>query len=212
VTRIKICGLTESTDCSNAVKAGAHMLGFNFWPGSKRHITAEQASELMARVPDTITKVGLFVDAEPALVRAVLAGCSLDLLQFHGNESPEYCRQFGQPYMKAFRLSDNSVVARIPDYLEHNEHPFLVDAYVPGEVGGTGRQISLELALMARECGDCMVLAGGLNPQNVAAAVAATEPWAVDVASGVESSPGRKTLKQLSAFVAAVKTQDAQGN
>ena len=209
MTRVKICGIRSQEDSEAAVTAGAQMLGFNFWPGSKRFLHPEDAAPITSSIAPEITRVGLFVDASEDTVRDTLAVCSLDLLQFHGDETPAYCRQFGRPFMKAFRLRDEKTLDCVGDYLDAPDQPYLIDAYVPGVAGGSGRMIPLELARLARSKGDCMVLAGGLTPENVGQAVHAIRPWAVDVASGVESAPGTKAPEQIAHFVAEVRRVDA---
>ncbi|MFT7625809.1 MAG: phosphoribosylanthranilate isomerase [Myxococcota bacterium] len=180
-------------------------VGLNFWPGSKRFVTPTQASRLEALLDPAQQRVALFVDADPDSVRAALDGCRIDLLQFHGDESPEYCRSFGHPFMKAFRLRDPAVLAQIPDFLDGPDHPFLVDAWVPGAVGGTGVVARRDLALRAGELPGRMILAGGLTPETVSEAIATVRPWAIDVASGVESAPGHKDPALVAALLAAVR-------
>ena len=203
MTRVKVCGLATEGSVAAVNGAGVDFVGFNFWPRSKRYVTPERAAELAAALDPGIERVGLFVDAAEHEVRAAIDALRLDLLQFHGDESPEVCRRYGRPFMKAFRLRDAAVIDTIADYLDGPEHPFLVDAFVPGHVGGTGAAIDRELARRARDVGERMFLAGGLKPSNVASAIAEVAPWAVDVASGVEAGPGDKSAELVRAFVEA---------
>lgn len=206
-TRIKVCGVATEASC--AALEGVDLVGFNFWPGSKRFVTPQRAAVLAPHLPDGIERVGLFVDPRPGDVEAALAALDLDLLQFHGDEPPSLCRRFGRPFMKAFRLRDEAVLDRIPDYVD-GDQPFLVDAWVPGEIGGTGARARLELARLAGQRGGRMVLAGGLTPENVRDAIHGVLPWAVDVASGVERAPGHKDPDRVRAFVRAVREADGQ--
>ncbi len=206
MTAIKVCGLATEASCDAVVDAiGVAYVGFNLWPGSRRCVSASRADELVSRLPARIKTVALFVDPDADTVRRAVETCDFDLLQFHGDESPAFCRSFGRPFMKAFRLRDASILDRIDDYLDSEDHPYLVDAYVAGQVGGTGQTAPWDLAARARERGAKMVLAGGLNAANVAQAIDAVRPWAVDVASGVESAPGQKDPAMVAAFVAAVE-------
>ena len=207
MTSIKVCGVTCVED---AVAIGAmedvRFIGLNFWRGSRRYVRPEVAAAIVEAMPRDIIKVGVFVDASETDVRKILSTVWLDWLQFHGDESPGFCRRFGVPHMKAFRLRDASVLTRIPDFLDDAETPFLVDAYVPDAPGGTGATVSLELARRARALGRRMMLAGGLTAENVANAIDVVAPWAVDVASGVELPSGRKDPARIAAFITAVQS------
>jgi len=179
------------------------MLGLNFWTQSSRYVAPDAAARLIESAPGSATWVGLFVDATPAWVNQVLDSVPLDLLQFHGNETPQYCRQFQRPFMKAFRLRNKDTLTQIPDFTDDNDHPFLVDAYVPDRPGGTGHVVDIELAQQARQLSGQMMLAGGLKPNNVRALISTIQPYGVDVASGVESAPGIKDPAAIGAFLAA---------
>ena len=200
---IKMCGMQSMDDCDAAVGAGATLLGFNFWSQSKRYVGPTLAVLLAEAVPAPVIRVGLFVNATAEEVRQIVNAVPLDILQFHGDESPEFCRSFDMPFMKAFRLRDEAVLRCIPDYLDDRNHPFLVDAYVPGEVGGTGKLASWPLAIQAQALSSRMLLAGGLHAKNVNEAVQAVNPWGVDVASGIEDNTGRKDRIAMDAFVTA---------
>lgn len=204
-TRIKICGITRAGDLDAAVNLGADAIGFVFYPPSPRVLSLELASDLARRVPPFVTRVGLFVNAEPAAVREVLAAVPIDLLQFHGEEEAAYCAQFGVPYLKAARVRPGL------DLLEFaRAYPtargLLLDAWVEA-YGGAGQ--SFDWSLIPEGLPVPMVLSGGLHAGNVAEAVAKVHPWAVDVSSGVEVAKGLKDVDKIAAFIAAVRTVDA---
>ena len=196
--RVKICGITRSEDMRAACEAGADALGFVFYAKSPRHVEIEQASALVAALPPFVTSVGLFVDAEPGFVRQVLEQVPLDLLQFHGNESPEVCRSFARPYLKAIRVRpDADLLKYAADY--HDALGLLLDAYVSGVPGGTGERFDWNL--VPAHFPMPIVLSGGLTPANVSEAVRQVNPWAVDVSSGVEVRPGVKDAAKVAAFI-----------
>lgn len=189
-------------------EAGVDAIGLNFYPPSPRKVSADLAAEISALVAATtpsIQRVGLFVDAEPASIREVLQTCALDMLQFHGDEPPDYCEQFGLPYIKVLRMRPGTDVRGAAQRYS-GAWGLLLDAFVEGLPGGTGQRIDLgqwpfELAESTR-----LVLAGGLNPDNVAAAVRAVAPFGVDAASGVEGSEkGRKDLSAVNKFLTEVR-------
>jgi phosphoribosylanthranilate isomerase len=197
----KVCGITNVSDAVKAVEAGADALGFNFFSESPRYIELDQARRIINEVPDTIWKVGVFADANPEYVREHAQSLNLDFLQFHGDETPYYCEQFAAPYWKAFRLKDEKTLALMKKY---QASAYLVDAYQKGILGGTGLLANWDLALEAKQYGK-LVLAGGLRPENVQEAIAIVQPWAVDVCSGVESSPGVKDPDKMFEFVCKVR-------
>ena len=207
-TRIKICGITREEDVAAAVTAGADALGFVFYAPSPRYVTPQRAAQLMAQVPAFVTKVGLFVNESPATVRAVLAEVPLDLLQFHGDEDAAYCCRFGKPWIKAARVKPGF------DLLEYAsafvEAPgvsgLLLDAHVDG-YGGGGQ--TFDWGLIPQSLPLPVILSGGLHPGNVAEAVRAVRPWAVDVSSGVESARGIKDARKITEFIAGVRNADA---
>jgi phosphoribosylanthranilate isomerase len=200
--KVKICGLTNAPDALAALDAGADMLGFNFCESSPRHLTPAAAAAIVRQLPSFAVKVGVFVDAPEDLVLRAIADCGLNLLQFHGDESPEYCTQFGLMSMKAFRIRDEKSLEAMTRY---PTDAWLLDAFVPGRAGGTGRQFNWDLALEAQKLGRPIFLAGGLTPDNVADAVRRVQPYAVDVASGVEAAPGKKDPAKVRAFIAAAR-------
>src|SRR5437588_702652 len=166
--KVKICGITSVADGQAAAVAGADMLGFVFCEKSPRRVTIETAAEIVRAMPPFIVKVGVFVNAPEELVFRAIADCGLSLLQFHGEESPEYCVQFGVMSMKAFRIRDAESLRILPDY---KTDAWLLDAYSPDKAGGTGKTFNWDLAIEARKLGRPIFLAGGLTPENVAEAV-----------------------------------------
>jgi phosphoribosylanthranilate isomerase len=200
--KVKICGITNLPDALAAVEAGADALGFMFYESSPRAISIDAAAEITPRIPPEIVKVGVFVNAAPDLVRQAITRCGLNLLQFHGDESPEYCLQFGLMSMKAFQMRDASSLEALPRY---PTDAWLLDAYSADKVGGTGERFSWDLAVEAGRHGRPIFLAGGLTPENVAEAVRQVRPYAVDVCSGVEALPGKKDPAKLRAFIEAAK-------
>jgi len=203
VTRIKvkICGLTRPEDAALLAEAGADLAGIVLVPASPR-FPGERAAEVAAAVPPGVQRVGVFVDEDPDRVRSMIRELSLDLLQFHGRETPEYCRRFGLPYFKAFRVRRTLTAEDLRDY---RPQAFLLDAYVPGAAGGTGRTFDWELARRIADEGYRVLLAGGLTPENVASAIEKVGPWGVDVSSGVEVSPGIKDRDKIARFAAAAR-------
>jgi phosphoribosylanthranilate isomerase len=198
MTRVKICGVTRVEDAVAAATAGADAIGLVFYAKSPRFVSLSRALEICQALPPFITTVGLFVDAAADDVQAILAAAPIDLLQFHGEESPEYCAQFGKPFMKAVRVRpDLDLIQYATLYKAANA--LLLDAYVPGKAGGTG--MTFDWKLIPKELAANIVLSGGLTPGNVADAVKAVRPWAVDVSSGVEASPGVKDDAKISEFI-----------
>lgn len=202
-TRVKICGVTNLGDSLAAVEAGADALGFVFYAPSKRYVTPEQAGEIIRKLPPFVTTVGLFVNADVDFVESVLATAQLDLLQFHGDEGNADCVRFGRPFIKALRVKpDLDLMQAFSAYPD--ARGILLDAYRPGVPGGTGEVFDWDL--IPDEIAGAITLAGGLDATNVARAVAAVGPYAVDVSGGVEAAPGQKDGAKVSAFVEAAKT------
>jgi len=200
--RVKICGITSITDALNAANAGADALGFVFYAKSPRYVTPEQAAEICQALPPFVTSVGLFMNADAEQVRATLDAVSLDLLQFHGSETPEFCRGFGRPYIKALGIQG------LVDFAEQaDQYPdalgILVDSHALGKAGGTGQ--TFDWKLLPKNYSKPIILAGGLNPENIAEAVRETSVYAVDLSSGVESSPGIKSKAKIDALMREVK-------
>ena len=205
MTRVKVCGITNLEDALAALEAGAEMLGFNFYPRSPRYVTAAEARKIIGRLPGGVTCVGVFVnEPAPADVERVAREAGLGAVQLHGDETPEYCRSLrGLTTIKALRVGADYDVESAAAY---DTDAVLLDAYVAGERGGTGHTFDWALATLTRERVPRLLLAGGLNPDNVAAALAAVRPYAVDVCSGVETSPGRKCPELMRRFVEQVKS------
>lgn len=204
-TRIKVCGITRAVDLDATLSAGVDALGFVFYLPSPRYLKADVARPLVSQVPPFVSRVGLFVNAEPAFVRSVLAEVSLDLLQFHGEESQAYCEQFGLPYVKAARVRPGvDLVEFAASYA--SARGVLLDAWVEG-YGGAG--VSFDWSLIPDRLPLPLVLSGGLHAGNVFEAVTNLRPWAVDVSSGVEVAKGVKDAEKIAAFVAAVRAADA---
>jgi len=202
MVKVKICGITNLEDALLAVAAGADMVGFIFAP-SPRKVAPEQAQQICALLPSTVTKVGVFLDSELAFVKQVILQCGFQMVQLHGTESPKYCRAVPCGVIKAFRVKDRSVLDVIALY--RGVGAFLLDGYVPGKAGGTGVSFDWTLAREARKYGK-IFLAGGLTPENVGKAVSETEPYAVDVSSGIEIRPGKKDPEKVTAFIKAAKS------
>ncbi len=197
--RVKICGITNEEDARAAVDAGAAALGFNFYPRSVRCVTPRVAAAIVQQLPPTVCPVGVFVDMPRETVTAVAREVGLRALQFHGAEPPEYCRAWGSTVIKAIRVRDRYAAAEAGRY---DVDFILADAYVKGRPGGTGLRIVPEFLTgfdRAR-----LILAGGLTADNVAEAVRRIHPFAVDVASGVESAPGKKDWQLMRSFVVNV--------
>jgi phosphoribosylanthranilate isomerase len=200
--KVKICGITSVTDGMLAAEAGADMIGLMFYEHSPRHLTLGQAGAISRALPPFLLRVGVFVNPDEALVTRALGECGLSLLQFHGEESSDFCTQFGVMSLKAVRVRD----AESLKPLEHlRTDAFLLDAYSKSGLGGTGEKFNWDLAVAAQKFGKPIFLAGGLTPENVATAVRQVRPFAVDVSSGVESAPGKKDEAKVRAFIAAAK-------
>ncbi|WNW14122.1 phosphoribosylanthranilate isomerase [Pseudomonas sp. DTU_2021_1001937_2_SI_NGA_ILE_001] len=200
--RSKICGITRIEDALAAVEAGADAIGFVFYAPSPRAVSVAQAKVIMAALPPFVTTVGLFVDASPCELHETLEALPLDLLQFHGNESPQACEGYHRPYIKALRVKPgDDLLAACRAYAR--ARGILLDAYVPGVPGGTGERF--DWSLIPADLPKPVILAGGLDPDNVAQAIARVRPYAVDVSGGVERSKGIKDHDKVRAFVDAVR-------
>ncbi|HEU0290740.1 MAG TPA: phosphoribosylanthranilate isomerase [Burkholderiales bacterium] len=204
-TAVKICGITRPEDALAAARAGAHAIGLVFYAKSPRHVTPARAAEIIRVLPPFVTTVGLFVDATAEGVRAALAEAPVGLLQFHGDETPEFCRQFRRPYVKAVRVKAGvDLLQYAQDY--HDAKALLLDAYVEGLHGGSGA--AFDWSLIPRGLPLPVILSGGLTPENVADAVRRVRPSAVDVSSGVESAKGIKDAQKIAAFIKGVRNAD----
>jgi phosphoribosylanthranilate isomerase len=206
-TRVKICGITNCADAFTAVEAGADALGFIFYPNSPRSVTLETAAEIVRLLPPFVAKVGVFVNPTEDDVRKAAGLCGLDTLQFHGDETPEFCRKFAPlKTYKAFRIATADSLRALASYATD---AWLLDSLVAGKPGGTGAAFNWELAKAAKKLGRPIILAGGLTAENVAAAVRQVQPFAVDVSTGVESAPGKKDRHKIRDFIGAAKTAEA---
>jgi phosphoribosylanthranilate isomerase len=204
-TRVKICGLTRPEDVDAAVAAGADAIGFVFYPPSPRYVDQSTAAELVRRVPPFVTRVGLFVNPEPAELAAVLAAVPIDLVQFQGDESPDFCERQGRAYVKVARMRpDLDLIEFARAY--PSARGLLLDAYVES-YGGAGRMF--DWSLVPKTLSAPVVVAGGLTAANVGEAIRQLRPWGVDVSSGVELAKGIKDAAKIAAFMAAVKNADA---
>lgn len=201
-TQVKICGVTNVADALAAAEAGTDMIGLNFYEKSPRHISLAMAGEIARTLPPFVQRVGVFVNPAEELVMRAIAGCNLNLLQFHGDEPSDFCTQFGLMSMKAIRVRGEATLQVLADF---QTDAFLLDAYAQSGPGGTGEKFNWDLAIEAQKFGKPIFLAGGLTPENVGEAVRKVRPFAVDVASGVESAPGKKDAAKVRAFIQAVK-------
>lgn len=209
MTRVKVCGITDLGDALAALDAGADMLGFNFYARSPRYVTPAAARKIIERLPGGVSCVGVFVnEPAPAEVERIAREAGLGTAQLHGDETPEYCRSLRDlNTIKALRVGADYTPESAAAY---GTDAVLLDAYVAGERGGTGHTFDWELATLTRARVHRLFLAGGLNPDNVAAALAAVRPYAVDVCSGVETSPGRKSFQLIQRFVEQVREAEAR--
>jgi phosphoribosylanthranilate isomerase len=201
-TVVKICGITSVEDGLAAAAAGADAIGLMLYDGSPRHITLESAVEISRALPPFVSRVGVFVNADSGIVAEAISVCGLNILQFHGDETPEYCRQFPVMTMKAFRMRDRESLKKLKEF---TTDAWLLDAYVKDARGGTGASFNWDLAIEAKELGRPIFLAGGLTPDNIGEAVRKVRPYGVDVSSGVEASPGKKDHAKVRAFIKAAK-------
>lgn len=200
-TRIKICGITRRQDALEAVSCGVDALGLVFYEPSPRYVTADQARNIVHDLPAFVSKVGLFVNAGVDEVANTLDQVDLDYLQFHGDENEAYCSQFSKPFIKALRIkSDTDIVEIISQY--KSAAAILIDAWHPDLAGGTGETFDWSLLQgLPKDDAPAIILAGGLDQNNVKTAVRLLKPYAVDVSSGVEESPGIKLAEKIHAFV-----------
>ena len=207
-TRVKICGITRSEDAQLAVDAGADAIGLVFYEKSPRFVSNALAAELSQIIPAFVSRVALFKDADKQMIESVLHTVEIDLIQFHGIETVDFCEQFNRPYIKAIGMKgtehDNSfLLANVEKY--RSAKAILLDGHAPGEAGGTGESFDwASIATVAKP----IVLAGGLTPENVKQAIDLVQPFAVDVSSGVESSPGIKDKDKVLAFMKQVSLRN----
>ncbi len=201
-TRIKICGITRVEDALAAARLGADAIGLVFYPGSPRAVTPARAREIIDVLPPFVVPVGLFVNADAATVSETVAAAPVQLLQFHGDETPGYCEGFGLPFLRALRVrAGTDLLQYTRDF--HAARGLLLDAWVDGVHGGTGAVF--DWSLIPPDLPMPVILSGGLNPDNVEQAVRRVRPWAVDVSSGVESTKGIKDAAKIEAFINGVR-------
>jgi len=203
MVKVKVCGITNLEDAAASAEYGADAIGLVFAQGP-RHVTPTQARYIVSKLPEHLIKVGVFADHTLAEVKDIMAHCSLDFAQLHGSESPEYCIALGNKAIKAFRVKDESLLLNIRKY---RACAYLLDSYLPGVRGGTGRIFNWDIAIRAKKYGK-IILSGGLTPNNVAEAIKKVRPAGVDVSSGVESSPGKKDHGKLRAFIDAARREN----
>ena len=204
-TRVKICGITRVEDALAAAYCGADAVGFVFWQRSARYITAEKARDIIAVLPPFLTKVGVYVDPDPEWVRETSSLAGLDLLQFHGDETPAFCGQFRVPYIKAVRVRGGLDLLQYAT-LYKGATGLLLDTYIEGEPGGTGHTFDWDLIPQTLPLP--LILSGGLHPGNVVAAIQRAQPWAVDVSSGVEAAKGIKDAGKIAALMQGVRNSE----
>jgi phosphoribosylanthranilate isomerase len=208
MVRVKVCGITNFEDATMAVELGAHALGFVFAP-SPRRVPPELARQIIRQLPPFVATVGVFVNEHPETICNIRDTCGFDLVQFHGDESPDQCRQWMPLPIKAFRMKDHSTLRQMECY-RSAARAVLLDSWSPEARGGTGKVFDWDLAIEAKAAGFSIILSGGLHPSNVEEAIHTVRPSAVDVCSGVEKSPGRKDpvlLRQLMGIVNRINRQ-----
>lgn len=206
-TRIKICGLRDPEHARIAAREGADAVGLVFYEKSPRYVQIEEARRVAAALPPYVMAVGLFVNAEPSVVRSALSSVPLDLLQFQGDEAPDFCASFGRPFVRAVRMEKGT------DLVEYARRfsaakALLLDAHVAGERGGTGQ--GFDWKMIPRDFPMPIILSGGLTGESVGRAIREVRPWAVDVSSGVESSRGVKDPAKIVEFIRSVRREDAR--
>ena len=197
-TRVKVCGITREEDALAAVAAGVDALGFVFYAPSPRNVSIEQAARIIAKIPAFVSSTALFVNADRKEIDSVISSTKIDLLQFHGDEDPSFCESFRRPYIKALRMRDDlDVLSLVSTY--HSARAILLDAYVEGIPGGTGS--SFDWQRIPAQLSSRIVLAGGLDADNVADAIRQTNAYAVDVSGGVEAAKGIKDANKIRCFM-----------
>ena len=200
--RVKVCGITRCEDAKIAVQLGVDAIGFVFWPKSVRYISPDLARQIATNIPPFICTVGVYVDPDLEWVEETVKVAKINLLQFHGDESPEFCNQFSQPYIKAIRVKQDTDLLQYVKWYS-TAKGLLLDTYTVDMPGGTGHVF--DWRLIPQHLPMPLILSGGLNSNNVAMAIKQIQPWAVDVSSGVEASKGIKDEKKIFAFMQGVK-------
>ena len=204
MTKIKICGITNLEDGLECAEAGADTLGFVF-ASSLRQVTPKKVVEICKKLPKAISKVGVFVNETPSTLLKIAGACQLDYVQLHGSEDRGYLGQLTLPYVKVFRVKDESILQEIANY---RLSLFMLDTFSNGRLGGGGKNFDWEIAVQAKKFGR-LILSGGLNPENVRTALERVRPYGVDVCSGVERAPGKKDIEKVKKFIQEVRTCDS---
>ncbi len=209
MTKIKICGITNVQDALWAVNLGVDFIGLNFYKKSPRRVSLDTAENIINQIPNFIKVVGVFVDEDLRNIEKIVNKYRLDIVQFHGNETPQYCSDAHFPgpevrIIKAFRIKDNDYIKEIIGYSDFADY-YLLDTYVSGQAGGTGKTFNWDLAIQSKVLGKPIFLSGGLTPENVKDAILKVKPFAVDVASGVERTLRRKDYQKMKEFIQRVK-------
>ena len=204
-TRVKICGFTQVDEVVIAAKLGVDAIGLVFYPLSPRYVSIEQAKKIVKALPAFVTVVALFVDEKESYIKQVINSVSIDCIQFHGDETPDECRVYNKPYMKAIRMKPDVNVLEIANQY-HDASALLLDAYHPGIKGGSGSQFDWDL--IPKDCSKPIILAGGLQVDNVKQAIQSVRPYALDVSSGVEKTKGFKDVAKMAAFIQAINEGD----
>jgi len=209
MVRIKICGITNEKDALWVINLGVDYIGFNFYKDSPRKISPKLAAQIIGKLPSFTQPVGVFVNEEMKAVKMIAEKCRLNLVQLHGEETPEYCRELQTQsprlkIVKAFRIRDKENLDGIGNY---SVDYYLLDSYVPGIEGGTGEIFNWDLAVEAKQFGKPVFLAGGLTPDNVTQAIEKVDPYGVDVASGVERTPRRKDYNLMREFISRIRAK-----
>ena len=207
-TRVKICGITRLDDALRAAESGVDAIGIVFYPGSPRYVEAAAAARWVHRIPAFVTVVGLFLDAEPSVIDGILAELDLDMLQFHGRETPGACERHHRPYIKALGMGGGGTDVLAQAGAHARARGMLLDGHATGEAGGRGLRFAWDAIPAERPLP--LILAGGLDAGNVATAIHQARPWAVDVSSAVESAPGIKDPRRMQEFMEAVRRADAE--
>jgi phosphoribosylanthranilate isomerase len=204
-TRVKICGFTQVNEAVVAAELGVDAIGLVFYPPSPRHVSIDQAIKIVSALPAFVTVVALFVDEKESEIRQVMSNVSIDCLQFHGDEQADECRIYHKPYMKAIRMKETVDVAKIAEQY-HDASALLLDAYHSGIKGGSGQRFNWDL--IPEKCSLPIVLAGGLDQNNVKQAIQSVKPYALDVSSGVELDKGVKDVAKMAAFIQEINEGD----
>ncbi|MCK5534636.1 phosphoribosylanthranilate isomerase [bacterium] len=214
MNKVKICGITNSEDAHSAAELGADFLGFNFYKKSLRRVLPQTVKEITKGLPLSLIKVGVFVNEQIEIILEITKNCGLSVVQLHGDESPEYCMNLMQrkqdlKIIKAFRIKEKF---HLEELLNFKVDYYLLDSFVSGQYGGTGKIFNWEWAVKVKETGKPLFLSGGLTLENVKEALIKVNPDVLDVASGIEISPGRKDYKKMKKFIEIVKSTDFNRN